>query len=125
MRSWWRSSSKTTSRTDVEPALDSPVSFDPGCDGLGPGIGHEQRADPGRPLDVLAALDRQKVVTTRAYDPLSGVHLNAYRISGDHHPVQVEGFEQLAQGGDLWLDLTATRCWVRTVPVDWSRASRR
>lgn len=76
-------------------------------------------------LDVLAALDRQKVVTTRAYDPLSGVHLNAYRISGDHHPVQVEGFEQLAQGGDLWLDLTATRCWVRTVLVDWSRASRR
>ena len=40
VRSWWRSSSKTTSQTDVEPVLDSPVPLDPGGDGLGLGIGH-------------------------------------------------------------------------------------
>ena len=40
VRSWWRSSSKTTSRTDVEPVLDSPVPLDPGRDGLGLGLVH-------------------------------------------------------------------------------------
>ena len=40
VRSRWRSSSKMTSLTDVEPVLDSPVPLDPGGDGLGLGIGH-------------------------------------------------------------------------------------
>lgn len=40
VRSWWRSSSKMTSLTDVESVLDSPVPLDPGGDGLGLGIGH-------------------------------------------------------------------------------------
>jgi len=49
VRSWWRSSSKTTSRIDVESVLDLPVPLDPGRDDLGLGIGHGQGADPGRP----------------------------------------------------------------------------
>ena len=40
VRSWWRSSSKMTSLTDVETVLDSPVPLDPGGDGLGLGVGH-------------------------------------------------------------------------------------
>ena len=40
VRSWWRSSPVMTSLTDVKPVLDSPVSLDPGGDGLGLGIGH-------------------------------------------------------------------------------------
>ena len=50
VRSWWRSSSKMTSLTDVELVLDSPVPLDPGGNLLGLGIGHGQGADPGRPL---------------------------------------------------------------------------
>ena len=42
VRSWWRSSSKTTSRTDVEPVLDSPVPLDPGGNLLGLGLLHGQ-----------------------------------------------------------------------------------
>ena len=42
VRSWWRSSSKTTSRTDVEPVLDSPVPLDPGGNLLGLGLFHGQ-----------------------------------------------------------------------------------
>ena len=40
VRSWWRSSSKTTSRTDVEPVLDSPVPLDPGGNLFGLGLSH-------------------------------------------------------------------------------------
>ena len=39
--------------------------------------------------------------------------------------VQAWGLKQVPQGRDLWLDLSATRCWVRTAPVAWSRAARR
>ena len=49
VRSWWRSSSKTMSRTDVETVLDSPVSLDPGGYCFGLGVGHAQGEDPGRP----------------------------------------------------------------------------
>ena len=42
VRSWWRSSSKMTSRTDVEPVLDSPVTLDPGGNLLGLGLLHGQ-----------------------------------------------------------------------------------
>ena len=45
VRSWWRSSSKTTSLTDVEPVLDSPVPLDPGRNLLGLSLLHRQRAD--------------------------------------------------------------------------------
>ena len=40
VRSWWRSSSKTTSQTDVEPVLDSPVPLDPGGNLFGLGLSH-------------------------------------------------------------------------------------
>ena len=40
VRSWWRSSSKTTSQTDVEPVLDSPVPLDPGGNLLGLSLSH-------------------------------------------------------------------------------------
>ena len=46
-------------------------------------------------------------------------------VGGDHYPVEVEGLEKLSDGGDLWLDLSATRAWVSTAPVAWSRADRR
>ena len=42
VRSWWRSSSKTTSLTDVELVLDSPVPLDPGGNLLGLGLLHGQ-----------------------------------------------------------------------------------
>ena len=42
VRSWWRSSSKMTSLTDVEPVLDSPVPADLGGDLLGLGLFHGQ-----------------------------------------------------------------------------------
>ena len=51
--------------------------------------------------------------------------LGVHRISSHHHPVQVDGLKQVPQGRDLWLDLSATRCWVRTAPVAWSKAARR
>ena len=40
VRSWWRSSSKMTSLTDVELVLDSPVPLDPGGNLLGLGLLH-------------------------------------------------------------------------------------
>ena len=42
VRSWWRSSSKMTSLTDVELVLDSPVPLDPGGNLLGLGLLHGQ-----------------------------------------------------------------------------------
>ena len=74
---------------------------------------------------LLVALDGEGVVTTTPGDPPGCVHLGAHRVGGDHRPVQVEGVEQDRQGGDLWLDLPATRFRVRAVPVAWSRAGRR
>ena len=74
---------------------------------------------------LLVAFDRQHVVATLIADPLGGVHLGVHRIGGDHRPVEVQGFEKLPERGDLWLDLSATRAWVRTAPVAWSRAARR
>ena len=57
VRSWWRSSSKMTSLTDVESVLDSPVPLDPGRDDLGLGIGHRQGAARVDHLNMLPALD--------------------------------------------------------------------
>ena len=57
VRSWWWSSSKMTSLTDVETVLDSPVPLDPGRDDLGLGIGHREGADQVDHLDALAAFD--------------------------------------------------------------------
>ena len=42
VRSWWRSSPVTTSRTAVEPVLDSPVPLDPGGNLFGLGLLHGQ-----------------------------------------------------------------------------------
>ena len=53
VRSWWRSSSKTTSRTDVETVLDALAPADPGRDGLGLGVGHGQGARQVDHLDRL------------------------------------------------------------------------
>ena len=58
-------------------------------------------------------------------DPPGGVHLCVHGVGGDHYPVEVEGLEKLSDGGDLWMDLSATRAWVSTAPVAWSRADRR
>lgn len=56
---------------------------------------------------------------------LGGVDLCVHGVGGDHYPVEVEGLEKLSDGGDLWLDLSATRAWGSTAPVAWSRADRR
>ena len=74
---------------------------------------------------LLVAQRREKVVTTTPGDPLGCVPLGVHRIGGHHHPVHVQRFEQDRQGGDLWLDLSATRSWVSTAPVAWSKAARR
>ena len=50
--------------------------------------------------------------------------LGVHRIGSHHHPVQVDGLKQVPQGRDLWLDLSATRCWVSTAPVAWSGSCR-
>ena len=42
VRSWWWSSSKMTSLTDVETVLDSPVPLDPGGNLFGLGLLHGQ-----------------------------------------------------------------------------------
>ena len=65
--------------------------------------------------NLLFAFDGEHVVAALIADSLGGVH----------YPVHAQRFEQDRQGGDLWLDLSATRAWVRTVPVAWSRADRR
>ena len=57
VRSWWRSSSKTTSLTDVESVLYPPVPLDPGRDDLGLGIGHREGANQVDHLNMLPALD--------------------------------------------------------------------
>ena len=85
---------------------------------------------PGQGLERLAqgllvALDRQHVVTTATADPLSDACLGVHGVSGYHGPVQVEGLKQVPQSRDLWLDLSATRCWVSTALVAWSKAARR
>ena len=87
---------------------------------LPPGQGLE------RPVQsLLVAFDGEHVVAALIADSLGGVHLCVHGVGGDHYPVHAQRFEQDRQGGDLWLDLSATRAWVRTVPVAWSRAARR
>ena len=100
----------------------------PPMTGIDPGGGWDVL--PGQGLERLAqsllvAQRREKVVTTTPGDPLGCVHLCVHGVGGDHYPVHAQRFEQDRQGGDLWLDLSATRAWVRTVPVAWSRAARR
>ena len=51
--------------------------------------------------------------------------LGMHRISSHHHPVHVDGLKQVPQGRDLWLDLSATRCWVSTAPVACSQIAVR
>ena len=63
-------------------------------------------------------------MTTTPGDPLGCACLGVHGVGGDHYPVEVEGLEKLSECGDLWLDLPATRCWVSTAPVAWSRADR-
>ena len=84
----------------------------------------------GRSLSVLrrsllVAFDGEHVVAALIADPLGGVHLCVHGVGGDHYPAWVEGLEKLSDGGDLWLDFSATRAWVSTAPVAWSRADRR
>ena len=85
-----------------------------------PGQGLERPAQ-----SLLVAFDGEHVVAALIADPLGGVHLCVHGVGGDHYPVEVEGLEKLSDGGDLWMDLSATRAWVSTVPVAWSRADRR
>ena len=85
---------------------------------------------PGQVLErpaqsLLVAFDGEHVVAALIADPLGGVHLCVHGVGGDHYPVEVEGLEKLSDGGDLWMDLSATRAWVSTAPVAWSRADRR
>ena len=74
---------------------------------------------------LLVAQRREKVVTTTPGDPLGGACLGVHRIGAHHRPVQAWGLKQVPEGRDLWLDLPATRCWVSTAPVAWSRADSR
>ena len=74
---------------------------------------------------LLVAFDGEHVVAALIADPLGGVHLSVHGVGGDHYPAWVEGLEKLSDGGDLWLDFSATRAWVSTAPVAWSRADRR
>ena len=65
---------------------------------------------------LLVVLDHHNVVITPITYPLGRVCLGVYGVGGDHYPVEVEGLEKLSDGGDI-VDLSATRAWVRTVPV--------
>lgn len=66
---------------------------------------------------LLVALDRQKAVATLIADPLDDVCLGVYSVSGDYCPVEVEGFEQDRQGGDLVGPVRHSLLSHRTVPV--------
>ena len=50
---------------------------------------------------LLVRLDRQEVVGAAAADPLGRAGLGVHGVCGDQGPVQVQGGEQLGQGGDL------------------------
>ena len=86
---------------------------------------------PGQVLErpaqslLVAFFDGEHVVAALIANSLGGVDLCVHGVGGDHYPVEVEGLEKLSDGGDLWLDLSATRAWVSTAPVAWSRADRR
>ena len=83
VRSWWRSSSKMTSLTDVESVLDSPVPLDPGRDDLGLGIGHREGADQVDHLNMLPALDGP-----------GASELDHLRSPGEVHPLRdLEGLD--------------------------------
>ena len=61
---------------------------------------------PGQLLQLpfqarLVVLDRQEVVGAAGDDPLGGAPLGVHGVCGDQGPVQVQGGEQLGQGGDL------------------------
>ena len=61
---------------------------------------------PGQPLEypaqgLLISQRREHVVTALLGDPLGGIGLGVHRIGAHHHPVQVEGLEQLPERGDL------------------------
>ena len=73
---------------------------------------------------LLVALDGEHVVAALIADSLGGVHLCVHGVGGDHYPVHAQRFEQDRQGGDLWLDLSATRARDRTVNRLW-RTPRR
>ena len=85
-----------------------------------PGQGLERPAQ-----SLLVAFDGEHVAAALIADPLGGVHLCVHGICDDHYPVEVEGLEKLSDGGDLWMDLSATRTWLSTAPMAWSRADRR
>ena len=100
----------------------------PPMTGIDPGGGWDVL--PGQVLerlakDLLVAQRREKVVTTLITDPLGSACLGVHRIGAHHHPVQAWGLKQVPQGRNLWLDLSATRCWVSTAPVAWSKAASR
>lgn len=85
---------------------------------------------PGQVLErpaqsLLVAFDGEHVVAALIANSLGGVDLCVHGVGGDHYPVEVEELEKLSDGGDLWLDLSATRAWGSTAPVAWSRADRR
>lgn len=83
------------------------------------------RAGSGAPGGGAGAPDLEDLGDCGEVGPGRGGGLGAHGVGGDHGPVQVEGLEQVRWGGDLWLDLFATRSRVRTVPVAWSRTGRR
>ena len=69
----------------------------PPVSGVDPGGGRDVLPRQGFESVVqglLVAQRREKVVTTPVDDPLGGVYLGVHRIGGDHHPVQVQRFEQ-------------------------------
>ena len=49
----------------------------------------------------LVVLDRQEVVGAAGDDPLGGAPPGVHGVGGDQGPVQVQGGEQVPQGGDL------------------------
>ena len=73
---------------------------------------------------LLVALDGEHVVAALIADSLGGVHLCVHGVGGDHYPVHAQRFEQDRQGGDLWLDLSATRARDRTVNRLWRKPRR-
>ena len=93
--SWWRSSSKTTSRTDVETVLDPPVPADPGGNLLGLGVGHGQGAHQVDHLDALAAFDGSGAADLDHLSRPREVHplRDLEGLDGAPHPPTVRGVD--------------------------------
>ncbi|OFR59147.1 hypothetical protein HMPREF2883_12590, partial [Actinomyces sp. HMSC075C01] len=92
--------------------------------GVDPGDGRDTLEGQGleRPAQGLVVVQRrQEVVTTTPADPPGGVRLGVHGVSAHHDPVQAWGFKQDPESRNLWLDLLATRSWVSTAPVAWSK----